>query len=169
MSFLSQARLKELIDYCPDTGLFHWKFRPGDTRSTRSFNSRFPGKIAGTSQRCGRVIIWIDGKNYLAHRLAWLFMTGRFPKRLIDHCNCRPGDNRFSNLREATSSQNGTNKHGRAVTGFKGVVQHRPGRFVAYIKRDKKTRNLGSFATPEAAHAAYIAAAIDIYGEFARA
>ena len=88
----------------------------------------------------------------------------------IDHRNGNPSDNRWDNLREATSAQNKANRTRPTTnkTGFKGVsFNERSRRFCAHISIGNKTVFLGSFATAEEAHAAYVAKARDIFGEFA--
>jgi hypothetical protein len=117
------------------------------------------------------VHVRLDGHDYLGHRLAWLHFYGRWPRLNPDHRNCDPSDNRIGNLREATKSQNGSNrgKQRNNKSGFKGVSWHKTRkRWVAFIERDGKSRYLGLFNEPEDAHAAYCAAAERLYGEFAR-
>lgn len=160
---LTHERLRQLVDYDPETGLF--------ARRTDSSNRRFKaGENTGSST--GRFVsIWLDGKPYLAHRIAWFWM----PDRQIDHRNLDGNDNRWSNLRLATASQNGMNRRaGRGASGLKGVhfiantekCGSKPWR--ARITKDGRHHFLGLFATREEAKAAYDAAAQRIHGEFAR-
>jgi hypothetical protein len=159
---MNQARLKELLSYDPDTGEFRW------------LQSRYRNKV-GTTAGClyseGYRVIALDRKRYLAHRLAWLFMTGVWPGGEIDHINGNPSDNRFANLREATRQQNGANRRvgSNNKSGFKGVHWHKGDkRWRAQIMVAKRIIHLGSFETPEAAHAAYLIAASEHFGEFRR-
>ncbi|WP_320728213.1 HNH endonuclease [Enterobacter ludwigii] len=116
---LSRERLMELLSYSPVTGRFTWiKSGPGVT----------VGKVAGNSSgNKGYVRIKIDGHLYLAHRLAWLYVYGSWPKEEIDHVNLIRDDNRISNLREASRAQNSRNKHLRKdnSSGDKGVYWHK--------------------------------------------
>lgn len=166
MSDLTQDRLKELLHYCPDLGIFWWKERPGDTR----FNTRMAGKIAGSNAK-GYVSIGIAGKHYYGHRLVWLYMTGELPTDPIDHINCHPLDNAFGNLRLATRGQNGANRKANKnnTTGFKGVSMLPSGRFRASIQNGAKTEHIATFDSREEANAAYLKRAQELYGDFARA
>src|SRR5882724_4870795 len=97
---ITQKRLKELLVYEPDTGLFRWRIKHGKVHV---------GQIAGTKSPRGHITLHLDYKYYKAHRLAWLYMMGKFPKHQIDHKDCNPGNNIFINLREASNSQNHMN------------------------------------------------------------
>jgi hypothetical protein len=157
---VTQERLKELLHYNPDTGVF--------TRRVSVARGGKAGDTVGTVQKKGYVVIKIDGKVYYAHRLAWLYMTGEWPANEIDHKNLDKSFNAWGNLREATSSQNAANRLGWSATGFKGVAKSGSG-YRAEIQVNGKRRNLGSFRTPEEAHAAYVEAANNNFGKFARA
>lgn len=99
---LSQARLKELLDYNPETGLFtHKLYRGGRAKKD---------DVAGTITLDGYIRISIDGKIYKAHRLAWLYVYGHFPKQEIDHINRVRNDNRIFNLRDVNRYVNARNK-----------------------------------------------------------
>ena len=108
---------------------------------------------------------------YNEHQLAWLYMTGRWGRPTIDHRDGDVTNNRWSNLRRATASQNNANR-GRPrnnTSGYKGVYRgRRPGQWCAHIGRNRRTIHLGTFPTAQAAHAAYVAAARKLFGEFAR-
>lgn len=105
---------------------------------------------------------------YAAHRLIWLHVHGDWPVAQIDHINGDRADNRPANLRMATPSQNAANRR-QCFAHLKGVRRYRSGRFGASIKHNGLDRYLGSFSTAEAAHAAYMEAAVELFGEFARA
>lgn len=159
---LTQERLKELLHYDPDTGIFCWRV----TNSNRA--------VAGTECRSlngkGYVQIGVDGRRYEAQRLVWLYMTGEWPPHMVDHADMDPTNNRWANLRSATYAENMANS--RALrTNSLGVkcVRKRSGRFQSHITIDGKQRFLGSFATVDEASAAYEAAAQKAFGEFARA
>jgi hypothetical protein len=171
---LNQERLKELLRYDPETGLFYWLERPvrlGFERTDKTWNVRYAGKIAGDEfgKLRPRIRISVDKRRFQAHRLAWLWMTGEWPAEEIDHKDMNPLNNKWENLREATHSQNGMNRKSRSKYA-KGVTIHKPsGLFQARIYKDGRCRCLGYHKTPEEAHRAYIAAAKDLHGEFARA
>jgi hypothetical protein len=97
-------------------------------------------------------------------------MTGAWPRGQIDHANLKKDDDRWCNLREAPSQSAQSANRGRLhinKVGFKGVTFEKR-RFRAQITKDDKQYHLGYFATPEAAHAAYVEAAKRLHGEFAR-
>lgn len=154
-------RARQVVDYNPDTGLFTRKIA---TRGSAA------GKSMGCINREGYVIFMIDYRLYLAHRVAWVWMTGNWPTKHIDHINCKRSDNRWENLREATQSQNMINskKTSRNTSGYKGVFFDN-GRWRSVIQFEYRTVYLGSFKTPQEAHAAYCKAARECCGEFARA
>lgn len=118
----------------------------------------------------GYVQIMIDRKVYSGHRLAWLYVYGEWPRGQIDHVNGIRNDNRIANLRESSQAQNCGNvtRHQDNKSGYKGVFKCR-GKWQAQVCRDGVKRHLGTFETPEAAHAAYCDAAKQVFGEFARA
>lgn len=156
---LTVERLREVLSYDSGTGHF--------TRLVGGSGVRI-GQLAGTIDNKGYCIIKVDRRSYKAHRLAWLYVHGHWPARQIDHRNCIRNDNRIDNLREANNSQNQQNRVVRrtSVTGFKGVYRKPRGKpFVAAVGR----LYLGCFETAEAAFAAYVRAAAELHGEFARA
>jgi hypothetical protein len=105
--------------------------------------------------------VMLRRRNRLAHRLAWFLVTGEWPKNTIDHINGNKSDNRWANLRDVavqTNSQNERRARRNNRSGFLGVRKNRVGMYVAAIGIDYGKRHLGSFKTPEEAHAAYIAA-----------
>ena len=114
--------------------------------------------------------IGIDGKAYYAHRLAFFYVTGRWPK-YVDHIDQDGTNNVWANLRECTQSENqgNTRAHADAACPYKGVYFNKQkGRWHAQIMRDGKKRSLGLHATPELAAEAYAIAARDTFGPFAR-
>lgn len=157
---LTLARLKELLNYDPETGEFRWKV------SKRGIKA---GALAGYMGPKGYRVIMINKRNYAAHRLAWLLSHGKWPRREIDHANVIKSDNRLANLREATHAQNSRNslvrKNNRS--GFKGVDFSR-NQWRASIMIDGTARHLGRFPTAEEAHLAYREAARRWHGQFAR-
>lgn len=127
------------------------------------------GSLAGKTDSNGHRQITLNGRAYLAHRLAWTVTHGYWPNHHIDHKNGDRADNRPKNLRACTSSQNCANARisKSNTTGFKGVTIHGD-RFRAQIAKDGKKMLLGVFTTKEEAHAAYVAASKVLFGKFAR-
>lgn len=151
------SELKKQIEYSPSTGEFRWLV--GKTRAPK-------GALAGFDCH-GYTRIKIKQQTYSAHRLAWLFHYGVWPKKQLDHINGDRADNRVSNLREASNWQNGANRavQSRSRTGFKGVVRM-GNRFRAKCKVDKAEHYLGTFDTPEEASKAYVQFARKHHGQF---
>lgn len=159
VSALTQARLRAALSYCPDTGAFGYRERRQGMR----------GDEAGSIEpRTGYRRLMVDGEKHFAHRLAFLWMIGAWPAQEVDHINGVPGDNRWSNLREATRGENrcNTRKSRGKSTGFKGVSFKKNG-FEASIRKDLRSYYLGRFKTAEAAHEAYKSASQRLHGEFA--
>jgi hypothetical protein len=167
MKTLSLAAVVQRYNYDPESGIFTWKIAGG-----AAGHRMHPGDIAGQfDPKNGYVRLRIDGRIYLAHRVAWLVMNGEMPKAFIDHRNGIKSDNRIENLREATKSKNQQNiRICRAnKTGVRGVWKDpRPGRgFVAYISIDGKRKNLGSFESIQEAAIIRREAEAKYFGEFA--
>lgn len=142
---MNQSYLKSILHYSPKTGLF--------TRLQRKGNFKI-GSVAGTLAN-GYIQIRIDNCNYLGHRLAWLYMTGRLPDFQIDHINMLRSDNRWVNLRHATCGENHQNrtKNSNNKSGYLGVSPHRQtGKFLATIKVNFIGYNLGLFNTAKEAY-----------------
>lgn len=162
---LSKEYVDNALSYDPDTGLFTWKFRAD---KAKQINTRVAGKQAGTLDQSGYILIGINKVNYAAHRLAWLVMTGEWPASEIDHRDGMGSNNKWENLRLATRAQNNANQKAYGASGLKGVCYHKRDKvWQAGIRIGEKSIHLGSFNTPEEAHAAYCDAAAKKYGEFA--
>jgi len=147
---LTQDRLKEVLHYDPETGVF--------TRLVSTNNRVKVGAVAGTIHHTGYCRIKIDGKDYLAHRLAFLYMTGEFPKDQADHIDGNPANNRWSNLRECTHAENQQNRASKPGSTSKHVGINRykkTQKWRAAIKINGKPIHLGYFETEEAAYQAY--------------
>lgn len=160
---LTQKRLKELLVYDQKTGGFTWLRARGLRKMSKD--------QAGSINCKGYFQICVDGKLHLTHRLAWLYMTGEWPKGKLDHVNCDPTDNRFSNLRLATDRQNAGNRkiNKNNKSGIKGVHWHKYNRkWVAKIGINGKRKTLGNFDRKEDAAKAYRKAAKEYFGDFAR-
>jgi hypothetical protein len=163
--------VRALLDYEPETGVLRWKPRPGQSQATRRFNTLFAGKVAGAPGTKGAIYLGLLGQRFLAHRVIWAIVKGEWPINQIDHRDLNPANNRLKNLREATNGQNGHNKRAQKNSpfGLKGVHwDKRIRRYRARIGVDGQYIFLGHFRTPEAAYAAYVAAAEKHFGEFAR-
>lgn len=146
---ITHEHLKHLLQYEPSTGVFTWI----NCGSRRKLN----GTIAGTADSKGYRCIHIEGRNYRAHRLAWLYMTGGWPRNQIDHVNRDRADNRWVNLREVTNQENmrNANKPRHNTSGVVGVNWHkRDERWRASIKVDGRSIHLGNFTSKERAIAA---------------
>jgi len=167
---LTADQLRTLLDYNHETGVFRWRRRDQLGHYARTWNTRYAGTVAGTSQH-GYIQIMINGTLYLGHRLAFLWVTGNWPEFEGDHIDGDPANNRWDNLRDATRSQGLMNTRRRSdnTTGYKGVwLDKRRDQWVANIEANGKKHHLGYFPTPEAAKLARDAAADLLHGEFAR-
>ena len=152
---LTQDTLKSIFHYDPETGVF-----------TRLIKNKISGTFDKTT---GYIVVWCDKKLYLAHRLAFLYMTGSFPKNQIDHINGIRHDNRFVNIRPATNSENSINKsiHPKNTSGYKGVyLSSQDGKWKAKININCKQVHIGTFNSPIEANVAYIKKAKELHGEF---
>lgn len=169
---LTQERLKQLLDYDPQTGHFTWKRREGLQGKLTTWNKRFAGKRAGNVNKAiGYVLIDLDGAPRYAHRLAFIYMTGSVPS-MIDHANGNRADNSWGNLRACTQSQNMCNTALRSdsVLGVKGVTLHKKRSHQNKPYQAKfRRKSLGYFSSAGEAHEAYIKQARLEAGEFARA
>lgn len=167
MKLITQKYLKSVLGYNPKTGIFIWKKCAGEKRDVK----RYLGNIAGGKDNLGRLTVTLKGRGYRLHRLAWLYVYGKWPSNHIDHINMNQSDNRICNLRDVSRSQNQCNRcvQSNNTSGYKGVSfskLHK--RWESYIKINRKRKFLGLFNDPKLAHAAYCRAAKKYHGEFAR-
>ena len=164
---ITHESLLGILTYSPATGGWVWNTCPGYNKSFRD------GTPAGSFDGRYRAIT-IKRKKYLAHRLAWFYMTSEWPKITIDHKNGNTDDNRWDNLREATAAENSRNCAPRKnkINPLKGAFEmrdrYRAKRFFSAICVGGKKHHLGCFFTAEEAHLAYAAAAVKYFGKFAR-
>jgi hypothetical protein len=158
---ITQERLMELVSYDPLSGRFCW---------IKTAGNRSPsGSPITAKSKYGYVRVGIDGRRYLAHRLAFLYVLGVFPDHEVDHINNNRADNSWANLRPAMRVQNARNLSisSRNTSGFVGVcLDKRRGLFRAYVRHNKRQMWLGYFASVDAAVAARRNAAHLVYGEF---
>lgn len=162
---ITQARLKELLDYDPETGVFVCRVR-------RSNHKALAGHRAGCPDKDGYIRIGLERKKYCAHVLAWLYVTGEWPSKQLDHINTIRSDNRFENLREASRGENMQNGTRRAdnTSGFKCVSWDvRRGKWCAYINADGVRTHLGRFDVLDDAVSAVAEARACYHKEFGRA
>jgi hypothetical protein len=152
---ITLERLKEILTYDPETGEFKW---------TGVASRTIHGSVAGyIHNRDGYHLISIKHRKYRSHRLAWLYMTGEWPKNQIDHINGIRNDNRIANLRDVTSSENNHNRKyansNNKSCGTLGVSYLKNlGMFQSYIKVNGKPFYLGCYDSKELAHEAYLTA-----------
>lgn len=146
----SLEALRKAYAYDPKSGVF--------TRA-RDYGRFKKGEIGGRVND-GRVEINVVDRRYLAHRLAWLYMTGEWPVDTIDHIDRNPLNNRWDNLRMVTQSEQGMNKgplrEGKLTGTYK--LKKRTNLWRAYIKVNRKEYHLGYFKSEQAAHEAYLIA-----------
>jgi hypothetical protein len=152
--------VRDIVEYDKQTGELRWKvdMRTGSVRQVVLGKA---GEVAGTKNKHhGYVTIRINGRQYIAHRVAWWLATGEWPIA-IDHKDGDRANNKFENLRAADYKINNQNRR-RAIpnstTGFLGVTRTPEGRFVARIGVNGKNLYFGTHETPEQAHEAYLAA-----------
>ena len=147
---MDATTLKSLLVLNSATGEFIWKARHGIARNDRA------GKVAGTKRKDGYIGICINRKQYLAHRLVWLYVNGEWPLSFLDHKDRNRSHNVISNLRLASPQQNTQNtiRYKNNTSGCKGVYLHPYGKYEAYITMDKKRVYLGVHDTLDAARQA---------------
>lgn len=161
MPELTQEHLKSILHYNPDTGLF--------IRLINLSNSTKVGDIIGSYSGNGYLHAQIGGKTYLLHRLAFFYMTGKFPENYVDHINGEKDDNKWVNLRKANNSENQMNSCKRKdnTSGYKGVTfRKKNNMWESVIMSNGKYIYLGYFNNPEEAHEAYKTASLKYHGEF---
>lgn len=163
-SILTQARLRDVLSYDAETGVFMW---------------RKPNKLSLAVVEAGTITeprgatryrrLNIDGKLYYAHRLAWFYVHGEWPAHVVDHVNRNGLDNRIGNLRIARQVENAANQKRRSdnASGYRGVSWcSSTQKWRAQLQHNKRSVNIGRFETKEAAQAAYLAAAKNAFGDY---
>lgn len=142
MSELTQAKVRELFDYNPETGILFWRKRAASTV--------LPGRIAGYRDADGYIRVRINKKAYFAHRLIFLYMIGAWPKHEVDHIDHNGSNNRWDNLRDVTKGENAKNTilpkdNTTGVIGVKRVHSRQRSFWQAYIGINGLQVHLGSF------------------------
>lgn len=158
---ITHERLLERLRYDPHTGDFVF-------RTHRCSN--LIGRVAGSVMSTGYVEVQVDKKRFLAHRLAWFYMKGAWPKSNLDHHDGDRSNNRFSNLREATQAQNTCNKaiQRNNRSGVLGVIwDEARGLWRAYVNKNGQHYHLGRFVSLDDAIAARKEGALAVHGVFA--
>ncbi len=150
---LTAQRLRELVHYDPATGLFTRRVTGNGVRA---------GDIMGTPLKTGHLKASVDGREYLLNRLAFLYMTGEWPKGDSDHRHGRPADNRWDELRDVTHRENIQNRrkaNKNSKSGLLGASWRKDrGNWTARIFVGNKYLSLGSYPTAQQAHEAYVEA-----------
>lgn len=160
-------RLREILAYDPDTGIFTWKKKTCD----KVVVGTQAGCVATMRGARKYIVIRFDGNLHTSHRLAWAYYYGEQPPPTIDHDDGDGCHNWIKNLRKASQSQNLANmqKKIKSVTGYRGVYPYGTTgkRFEAKAMQDYKSVRFGIFDTPEAAYSAYCVGIKSLFGEFA--
>lgn len=159
---LTQELLRSFLDYEPETGRFLWRVSRGKAK---------PGKQAGRVHHEGYVTIMIGGREYGAHRLAWLHAYGKWPDQVIDHINGNRSDNRLENLRDVTCSANQQNRRAACssnkTSGLIGVTKSKGrSKYRAEIQVNGRSIHLGVYDTKQDAHEAYLKAKKDLHSGY---
>jgi len=163
---LTQELLKEFLDYNQETGVFVWKERDVSYFKLewhqKKWNTRYAGKVAGCTKPDGYKYVAIFKHLYYAHRLAWLYVYGEWPKNDVDHIDGNPSNNKISNLRDISRSLNGQNQRKaqkRSKSGLLGACWcPRDEVWVSQIFANGKRHFLGNFQDKYSAHEAYVQA-----------
>lgn len=183
---ITADEIRKLVDYDPATGVLTWKPRTPDMFCAKkhtaehmcnTWNARYAGKSAGgLSKSDGYIYLAFkvlgESGRFLAHRIAWLIVNGRWPDRHLDHIDRNKTNNRISNLRECDEAQNGWNvgKNVKNTTGYKNVMRHSqsPNLFYVLLSFRGKPHYGGIFDSAEKAHFAAEQLRARLHGEFAR-
>lgn len=157
-------QVRELYNYDHETGEFTWK--PSQVRGRKA------GAKAGSYTNDGYLLLFVGGRKFRAHRIAWLHFYGKWPDHLIDHINGVKDDNRIANLRDVPNDMNRHNQkraHKTNRIGLLGVRVTRCGGFETRIHTKGKYVHLGTYRTAEEAHAVYVSAKQRLHAGFAPA
>ena len=148
---LSAENLKELLNYDPKTGSFHWRV---------SYGNAVAGSPAGTERKSGYAVIGLCGEKFRVHRLAWLYVHGCWPKGTIDHIDTDKSNNRISNLRDVSQSLNKQNMRAATKANALGVLgvywSERRGGYMASLRVEGRQKRKGPYKTIERASQSYV-------------
>lgn len=155
---INASILKSEVEYIPETGCF--------LRKRHTSRRNVGERAGGVSKGDGYRRISIRGIAYMEHRLAFLYMTGKWPQFIVDHINGIRDDNRWCNLRHVTWSINNAVRQTQSnnTSGFRGVSLHRSGRWRASLVMNNRQVYHKLFSTKEEAAAAYATAYAKYYG-----
>jgi len=161
---ITQDRLKELVNYDENTGIFIWK--------AKAANRVKIGSVIGSKHHTGYLTVFLDRKSYKLHKLALLYTDGVYPNEIVDHVNGIRDDNRRVNLRLATHSENTRNSKIRSDnrSGIKGVNYRNKsgGQWVCRIHTNEGRKYLGCYKTQEEAEKVMKEARIKYHGDYTR-
>jgi hypothetical protein len=160
---ITQSRLKELLHYDPTTGVFRW-------RHVRR-NKSLPWDVAGSVQHQGYIRITVDDERHMAHRLAWVYMTGEAPPDQVDHKDLDKSNNSWGNLRAADNTLNHWNESTRSTnkSGHKGIWWHKQSRkWEAAVRLNGKQHTVGRYERIEDAVEAVKQYREQHHGDYAR-
>lgn len=146
---VTQDKVKQVLDYNPATGEFTWK--------VATSNRVKPGEVAGRlCKTLGYILIGIKSKTHLAHRLAWLYTYGEWPKQQVDHVDGNRSNNAIANLRDVSNRQNSSNRKCHRDGRLVGAVYYKANdKWGSKIVKDDKQHYLGLFDTEWEAHQMY--------------
>lgn len=154
--------LKDFLSYEAETGKIFWVKSPNEKIKV--------GQVAGTTDKKGYIRVKVFKKSYLAHRLAWFLHYGEWPSRMLDHKDQNPSNNKISNLRECSRSENGRNRQSKknSSSGYLGVCWGKyQNKWLAQARFNGKLVYLGSFTEEVDAAKAYDNFAKQFFGVFA--
>jgi len=154
MDQITHEELLRLAHYDPETGIF-----------TRLAD----GYVMGKPDRKGYLLAWLKNWRFRCHRLAWLYMTGKWTAHEIDHINGVTDDNRWANLRECSHPQNNHNQGMRRTnkSGVKGVYRNKRGKWHVQVCLNYKIHHGGLFDDLADAEKAARKLREELHGEFA--
>ena len=155
---LTAQLVRELLDYDLETGIFTRKVR---LAQCHQIGDRADWEIK-SGNPSGYRKVTVDSRSYMAHRVAWLYVYGSWPKHQLDHINGKRGDNRIANLRDVTAVvnlQNTRRARKSSGTGVQGPAWYpASGKYRAQIRVNGKSKHIGMYATIEEAHQAFLKA-----------